>query len=222
MQHEIGKYTRSVLPTDLHRSKQPDPRLAPRPDDVTEIARRRGDYRRLIATQETFLLRAALRLCRSHLEDAQDLTQETLVRGYEAFLEGRFTEGSNARAWFMRILLNLFLNTQRRRKWDAKVDVDSLISEGISHCVALHAAPRDRPDTALWMAALDEPLEKALAALPEDLRVCTYLVDIEEFTYAEAAIMLALPVGTVRSRLWRARRILHAHLFQYAKGQRRV
>ena len=187
-----------------------------------EMERRRRAYMELIAAQETYLLRAALRLCRGHREDAQDLTQETLIRGYEAFLEARFAEGSNARAWFMRILTNLYLNETRRRKWTADVDIEKLLTEQTASRETLQAAAADRPDAALLLRALDEPLETALNALTEELRLCAMLVDVEEFTYAEAAVILDIPVGTVRSRLWRARRLLHELLRDYAQERRRL
>ena len=185
-----------------------------------ETERRRKAYTELIAAQETYLLRAALRLCRGHRENAQDLTQETLIRGYEAFIEGRFAEGSNARAWFMRILTNLYLNETRRDKWNAEIDIEKLLTEQTASRENLQAAAADRPDAALLGRALDEPLEKALNALTEELRLCATLVDMEEFTYAEAAVILDIPVGTVRSRLWRARHLLHELLRDYAQERR--
>ncbi len=183
---------------------------------------RRDAYRRLIETEEAFLLRAASRLCRHSLEDAQDLVQDTLVRGYVAFLDKRFAEGTNVRAWLMRILMNLFLNAKRREKWRSNADLTSLIQNGLAGHPHLMASPQDRPDTALWMRTLDEPLEKALATLSEELRVCVFLVDIEEWTYAEAARMLTIPLGTVRSRLWKARRLLSAQLVSYARTHRKT
>jgi RNA polymerase sigma-70 factor (ECF subfamily) len=71
-------------------------------------------------------------------------------------------------------------------------------------------------------ATLDEPLERALAALPHEQRACVLLVDVEGWEYAEAAAALDIPIGTVRSRLARARRQLHALLFDYAQARRRI
>ena len=207
--------------------RRPAPRPAPafarsreRAPELDERERRRRAYAELLAAQETYLFRAALRLCRGRRENAQDLTQETLIRGYEAFIEGRFAEGSNARAWFMRILTNLYLNETRRDKWNAEIDIEKLLTEQTASRENLQAAAADRPDAALLGRALDEPLEKALHALTEELRLCATLVDMEEFTYAEAAAILNIPVGTVRSRLWRARHLLHELLRDYAQERR--
>ena len=204
MQNPIGDHEVCVSQTFWPRRK--------RPAIAATDSERREAYIRLLEAQEAHLLRFALRLARNRLEDAQDLTQETLVRGYQAFTAGRFQEGTNARAWLMRILMNVFLNENRRRKWNADADLDSLIQNGAISPEALRAAPADRPDTALLMRIFEEPLALALDALTEELRVCTLLVEVEEYTYAEAAAILEIPVGTVRSRLWRARRLLLAAL----------
>ena len=183
---------------------------------------RRSAYAELIAAQEVYLLRAALRLCHGHRENAQDLTQETLTRGYEAFVAGRFAEGSNARAWFLRIQTNLYLNEKRRCKWASDMDLSEMARDGNAMPDALRAHPADRPDIALLGETLDEPLENALYSLTDDLRMCAILVDMEEFSYAEAAEILNIPVGTVRSRLWRARQLLHELLRDYAQERRRI
>jgi RNA polymerase sigma-70 factor (ECF subfamily) len=190
---------------------------------AAEIEARRAAYAELIRQHEATLLRAAWRLCNGREDVAQDLVQEALVRGYEAFLEGRFREGSNARAWLMRILTNGFLNDyRRRRRWMAEMDVDRLAAEGAPGMEAAQAAPSQRPEAALMASTLEEPLERALCALSEELRVCVVLVDIEDFTYAETAEVLHIPVGTVRSRLSRARQQLYALLYDYARERRRV
>ena len=228
MQNQIGEHIVRVSLIDRFRKNRTVPASDASESTANRSERRRERYVRLMEAQEAALLRFAMRLCRNHRDDAQDLVQETLVRGYEAYQAGRFAEGSNERAWLMRILMNVFLNENRRRKWSAETDLDSLIQKGIVSLEALHAAPADRPDTAILMRTLDEPLENALDTLTEDLRVCTLLVDVEELTYAEAAAVLNIPIGTVRSRLWRARNLLHAYLCasadfdtHFTKGQDR-
>ncbi len=186
-------------------------------DEAQRIETRRAAYQGVIAAQEAYLLRAATQMCRGRRDDAQDLTQETLIRGYEAFIEGRFAEGTNARAWLMRILTNLYLNETRRLKWRSEVDLEKLVREQSGAIAALQSPASDRPDAALLGGVLDEPLERALSALTEELRLSVLLVDVEEFTYAEAALILDIPVGTVRSRLWRARQLLQAALRDYAQ-----
>ncbi len=149
--------------------------------------------------------------------------QDALIQGYEAFLDGRFTQGTNTKAWLLRILTNRFINSYRRdQRWNSGVDVDSLFAPGVSVPESLIGAIQDRPDTAIILKTLDEPLEKALASLSEDMRLCVILVDIEGTEYALAAEMLGIPVGTVRSRLSRARAALHTLLYDYALQRRRV
>jgi RNA polymerase sigma-70 factor (ECF subfamily) len=180
-------------------------------------------YSALIRQNEVSLIRAARRLCAGQDDLAQDIVQDTLIRGYEAFLDGRFQEGTNARAWLLQILTNLFLALYRRRKrWDAGVDVDTLAADGAPVPACLQCSTEDMPEAAMLEGALDEQLETALASLPPEQRACVMLVDIEGLEYREAADALGVPIGTIRSRLARARFLLHARLFGYAADIRRV
>jgi RNA polymerase sigma-70 factor (ECF subfamily) len=190
---------------------------------VLDVARRRAAYAALIREYEGCLLRTACRFYNGNEHDAQDCVQEALVRGYQAYVEGRFQEGTNARAWLLRILTNVFLNDHRqRRRWNTAVDAQELAEADASCVAAGQTHPVERPETALLAATLDEPLERALAALSAELRLSVILVDIEGLEYAEAAAMLNIPIGTVRSRLSRARLQLHSLLYSYAQERRRV
>lgn len=154
---------------------------------------------------------------------AQDLVQDALVRAYEAYGQGRFQEGTNAYAWLLRILTNVFINDyHRRRRWEARLDREALAGRSEEVCDRVPANAADRPDAALLEATLDEPLEQALGALSPEMRACVLLVDVEGLEYAEAAKALKVPVGTIRSRLARARLQLHALLYGYAQERRRV
>jgi RNA polymerase sigma-70 factor, ECF subfamily len=186
------------------------------------LGQRRAAYAELITLHEAFLLRVAWRFCPGQHDYAQDLVQETLVHGYEAFLKGRFQEGTNARAWLLTILTNCFLTDHRRLRRIANVDVETVIAAGAQGNEALQAPRTEQPESALLARVLDEPLEQALAALSDDLRLCVVLVDMEELSYVEAASVLSIPVGTVRSRLFRARRQLFTHLQEYAQEYRRI
>lgn len=158
------------------------------------------------------MLRVARRLCQGREDDAQDIVQETLLRGYEAFIDGRFDESTNARAWLLCILNNIFLNEARRRKRQVDADVETLIDQGAEHPGSRQFASSEQPEQALMQQALDEPLAIAMASLTPDLRLCVVLVDMEGLEYAEVAKALQIPVGTVRSRLSRARIQLYNHL----------
>jgi RNA polymerase sigma-70 factor (ECF subfamily) len=180
---------------------------------------RRAAYSNLIAPHEAALLRAAYRLCGGNEDLAQDLVQEALVKGYSAYIEGRFQEGTHVRAWLMRILTNGFITQyNRKQRWEAAVDLDLLTADGGETLPAsLHASAADQPEQALLASMLEEPVEAALAALSPELRACVVLVDIEGLDYAEAAAALGTPLGTLRSRLFRARRLLHARLTPYVQ-----
>jgi RNA polymerase sigma-70 factor, ECF subfamily len=150
------------------------------------------------------LLRLARRLTRGNDDPAQDLVQETLIRAFEAFLREGYADRGNLRAYLMRILTNRFLSLSRRDAYHADEDVEAL---------SFSVAPAEY---ALFSQTLDEPLERALAALPDGLRATILLVDIEGLEYSEAAFALGIPLGTVRSRLFRARQILHETLLPCA------
>lgn len=162
------------------------------------------------------MLRVAKRFCRGNWDEAQDVVQDALIRGYRSYLEGQFEPGSNSRAWLLKILTNAFLNT-RRKADKRRADLDVEAAEQI--------ATRDQgdmPEGPLLQAVLDEPLQRALSALPEGQRLCVVLVDIEGMDYAEAATALEVPIGTVRSRLARARIQLYELLHDFAKERRLV
>jgi RNA polymerase sigma-70 factor (ECF subfamily) len=148
---------------------------------------------------------AALRLT-GRPADAEDLVQETYTRGYAAF--DRFTLGTNARAWLYRIMNNLFLNqvsraeARRTRSFSATSPAD----------IAAWEAPAADPAEILLDRTLDARLSAALRELPPDFRSALVAVDVGGFSYEEAAGMLGCPVGTVRSRLYRARSLLRARL----------
>ena len=175
----------------------------------------RERFATMVASCEGYLLGHARRLVRGDDDRAQDLVQDALVRAYEALLAGKFREGFRPCGWLGRILTNHFLNEWRRtRKWDAGITVDALTAGG-----EIGPASTRAPgvDAQLTDTLLDEALENALAQLPEALRITVVLVDIEEYSYAEAAQVLGVPVGTVRSRLFRARFTLQERLAYVAR-----
>lgn len=185
-----------------------------------DVLARRKEFVRLVRKHEAALMTAALRLCRGDHTWAQDLVQDALIRAYKAYLTGRYREGASAWPWLVRILTNLFINEyHRRRKFEFGIDLDTLTAFGESGPAQTHAAPADVPGEALLAGLLDEELEMALDMLPEPLRLCVILVDVEGLEYAEAAHVLNIPIGTVRSRLARGRMKLHDALQGF--GRRR-
>ncbi len=188
------------------------------PSHRLPAAQRRTVFAQIARQFEPDLMRLAKRLCLGNHDWAEDLVQETLVRAYQAYIAGRFDDNANPRPWLLRILTNIFINEHnRRRKWDSPTDFDTLTSQGKAGPAATHAAAQDIPGVRLLAQMLDEELEMALMQLSEPLRVCIILVDIEELDYAEAATALGIPIGTVRSRLSRARMQLQDILADYAR-----
>lgn len=126
---------------------------------------------------------------------AEDVTQETFLRAWAAFQ--RFEQGTNCRAWLFRILFHVRAEECRRlKRAEAVVGTDAL-------------ATCDPPSPGVVIRA---DLERALAALPDDFRTVITLADIEGLTYREIAEALDIPMGTVMSRLSRARRLVRRHL----------
>jgi RNA polymerase sigma-70 factor (ECF subfamily) len=146
----------------------------------------------------------ALRLTR-HVADAEDLVQDTYLKAFRA--QAQFQRGTNLKAWLFTILHNTFRN-RRRDAGRSPIDVDSeLVERAIDTGSIQHT-----PESLLTRATLDADLKAALDALPEGFRQAVWLRDVEEFSYAEIADIVGVPIGTVMSRISRGRRMLHEKL----------
>jgi RNA polymerase sigma-70 factor (ECF subfamily) len=159
------------------------------------------------------LFATALRLTRNRAE-AEDLVQDTMVRALRS--ADRLTPGTNLKAWLYTILHNAWRNRRR----DAARDPIVIDGERADEVAALPGGPAelDTPEQVLLRESLDADLQAALDALPETFRQAVWLRDVEEFSYAEIAAMLGVPIGTVMSRISRGRRQLFAGLGQ-VRGQ---
>ena len=146
----------------------------------------------------------ALRLTRRPA-DAEDLVQDTFLKAFRA--RDQFEPGTNLKAWLFTILHNTFRN-MRRHDGRNPVDVDS---EKVEQAVD-RAAQEQTPEQLLTRATIDYDLQGALDALPDVFRQAVWLRDVEEFSYAEIARMVGVPVGTVMSRISRGRRMLYERL----------
>ena len=149
------------------------------------------------------LYATAVRLTRNRA-DAEDLVQDTVVKALR--FADRFQPGTNLKAWLYTILHN----TWRNRRRDASrepVDVDSARVDDAATQIAGPSVV-ETPERILLREALDADLQSALDGLPEAFREAVWLRDVEEFSYAEIADMLGIPVGTVMSRISRGRRQL--------------
>jgi RNA polymerase sigma-70 factor (ECF subfamily) len=162
------------------------------------------------------LYAAAMRLCRNPA-DAQDLVQDSLLRAYAAW--GSFEKGSNCRAWLLRIVTNGYINGYRRGRSHRRFaqrpgDEPVELLYGQERC-----ARAADPERALTEPTLGDEVSEALASLPDDYRVVVVLADLEGLSYKEVAAACDCPVGTVMSRLFRARRQLEERLAAFARRE---
>lgn len=148
-------------------------------------------------------------------DDAKDLVQDTYLKAYR-FIES-FQQGTNAKAWLFRILKNSFINDYRKkRKEPAKVDYQEVETYYNSEDVDRQITPDLRVESLQDM--IGDEISNALNSLDVDFRTVIILCDLEGFKYDEMAKILDIPIGTVRSRLHRARNLLKEKLSEYAKS----
>lgn len=162
------------------------------------------------------LYRTALRMTRNPA-DAEDLVQETYLRAFRSLHQ--FQPGTNLRAWIFRIMTNAYINEYRkrsRRPTNTSLDdleefylYDHLIDSGVQPV-------SDRPEDVVLSYLTATDVIEALEDLSEDFRNVVVLADVEGFSYREIAEILDIPLGTVMSRLYRARRKLQRSLFDFA------
>src|SRR5262245_38585527 len=157
----------------------------------------------------------ALRLTHSRA-DAEDLVQETVLRAFRFF--DRFERGTNVKAWLLRIQYNTFVNRYRRSTKEREIK-DVMTVEPSGEDVISREALRALTDPTgnALRPLLAREIEAALETLPEDHRRVVVLADIEELSYKEIAEVLGCPIGTVMSRLHRARRTLRTRLLDHAE-----
>ncbi len=149
-------------------------------------------------------------------EEARDLVQETFLRAYRTF--SNFTPGTNCRAWLFKITYSIFVNRYRKvQRQPQQVSMDEL--EEKFHVALADLKHDGREDVLNSFDWKELEVDKALGSLSEEFRSTILLVDVEGLTYDEAADVLECPVGTVRSRLFRARKELFVSLAEYARGK---
>ena len=151
---------------------------------------------------------AALRLTRN-ADRAQDLVQDTYLKAIRA--RRSFAQGTNLKAWLYTILQNTWRNRQRDGA-RSRVEFDSEAVERSSEAVAPSRGRVETPESLLMRDTLNADLQAALDGLGESFREVLWLRDVDELTYQEIAAALDIPIGTVMSRLSRARRQLYESL----------
>ena len=151
----------------------------------------------------TQLYKTALRMTRS-VADTEDLLQETYLKAYR-YYDG-FEEGTNLKAWLFRIMKNNFINKYRKRKAEPQhVELDELRDSGDDAPFAEFHLGDAGPELRAIAEEMDVDVARAINSLPHDYKMALLLVDIQGHSYQDVADTLAVPVGTVMSRLHRAR-----------------
>lgn len=147
-------------------------------------------------------------------DDADDLVQETYLKAFRFF--DKFEKGTNAKAWLFRILKNSYINEYRKvKKEPSKVDYNDI--ENFYENIKSSEVKSNHLVEDVFNNLLDDEISAAISSLPEDFKTVIILSDIEGFTYEEIADFVDCPIGTVRSRLHRARKMLYVRLHKYAQ-----
>ena len=161
------------------------------------------------------LYKTALRMTRS-VPETEDLLQETYLKAFR-YYKG-FEEGTNLKAWLFRIMKNNFINGYRKKKIQPQhVELDELRDCGQARPKADALIADAGVDSHALAEEIDEGVARAINALPHDYKMALLLVDIQGHSYQEVADLLAVPVGTVMSRLYRGRTKIERALISYGK-----
>lgn len=184
------------------------------PKNQKEIAATRRLFEAEVRPHLDALYSTALRLTRSPV-DAEDLVQDTLVRAYRFY--DRFEAGTNFKAWLLRIQMNAFVNRYRRAARERQV-FDGPMATPVGEGVMSRSTMRGLVDPVgdAQRRIIAQEINRAFEELSDDARAMVLLADVEELSYKEIAEVIGCPIGTVMSRLHRARKQLQISLQQHA------
>lgn len=175
-----------------------------------------ADFQKEALPHMDAVYRFALRLSGSR-DRAEDLVQETYLRAFRSW--DQYTPGTQCKSWLFTICRNVFLRQRERSQ-----RLEEIVSENVDHSsgsidvinpIWVQAAEAD-PEGEFFDTLVDEEVLEHIQELPEEYRTAVVLSDLEGFSYKEIAEMTGVPVGTVKSRLFRGRRILQQSLFDFA------
>ncbi len=160
---------------------------------------------------------ASLKMTGSKME-AEDLVQETFLRAYKFF--DKFEDGTNCKAWLYKIMTNLFINKYNRQKTRPDiVSYDDIEDFYLYRRISPNDYLSNTDCTSEWIFKnlLDDDVRQLLQELAEDFRIAVVLCDIQGFSYEDVARITGVKIGTVKSRLFRARRSLQKGLYEWAQ-----
>ncbi len=178
-----------------------------------ELEKRKEDFEKEAMPHINLLQNYAYRMVGNRL-DADDLIQETYLRAFRFF--NKFEKGTNCKAWLFRIMKNLFINDYRKsQKQPGKVDYDEI--ENFYESIKSDKLDTNDLQEKVFSNLLDDDLTNALNSLQDDFKTVVILCDLEGLSYEEIAEFVQCPIGTVRSRLHRGRKLLQQKLYRYAK-----
>jgi RNA polymerase sigma-70 factor, ECF subfamily len=180
----------------------------------TKIHARRKEFEAEALRHMDTLYATGLRLTRSPAQ-AEDLVQDTLVKAWRFF--DHFEAGTNCKAWLLKIQMNTFINRYRRSTKEQHL-IEEVAGQVAAEPVMSRETLRDLldPHGAALRPLVQAEIQRAVDALPDDYRAIILFADVEELTYKEIADILGCPIGTVMSRLHRARKMLQKHLAEQA------
>jgi RNA polymerase sigma-70 factor (ECF subfamily) len=186
--------------------------MTPKPE--LDIEARRAEFEATALPHMSALYNTARRLTHGG-DDAGDLVQETYLRAYRTF--DNFSRGTNCRAWLLTIMYSVFINLYHKQRRQAPtISIDDLEGRFETYLESPHDPTEAAGSVEVRGTRMNPEVEGALRQLPEEFQAAVLLVDVEGLSGEEAAQALRCPVGTVRSRLYRGRRLLFAALREYA------
>jgi RNA polymerase sigma-70 factor (ECF subfamily) len=182
------------------------------------VKQKRSEFESLALVHMDTLFGAAYRLTRNP-RDAEDLVQDALLRAYRFW--DSFQQDSNCKAWLLRIVTNTFINEYQRKKRSREVLDAATAEQDATDGVLVQADASDKqsPERALLQQSVSDDVQRALDQLPDDFRTAVILCDMQGLSYKEIAEIMACPVGTVMSRLFRGRKLLAAGLREFAVAE---
>ncbi len=178
------------------------------PDVMAADEEKRSSFEAEAVPHLEALYRLAVRLIHDPTR-AEDLVQETMLKAYRAW--GQFTAGTNAKAWLLTILRNTFYSEYRRDRHPA-----APVSQDVEGFTLYDKVQDADPEGSFLREIVDEEVLRAIDSLPDPYRDTLLLSDMERLSYHEIATIIDVPIGTVKSRLFRARKTLQMQLYEYA------